>query len=867
VTKGSVMSGPGDLGQLKTLEWHRLQELADRYQESWQEGKSADLERFLPALDNPLRPQVLHELIVVDMEMRWQRGQVVGLEYYVEKYPELGTAPSLPAKLIFEEYHVRHRFGDRPDLSTYQKRFPNQFPALQRLVEKTGRGMTPSPTATPTSAGSGSGVAALNVKGSTLPVAGGYQLINRLGSGSFGEVWRAEAPGGFPAAVKVIFRPIDHEEAQREKEALDLIKGLNHRDLVQTHAYWPLQDRLYIVMELAECSLRDRLNACHNEGLQAVPLPELLTYFRDAAEGLDYLHNQHVLHRDIKPENVLIIQGHAKLADFGLARVQGSRRLATATGVGTPLYMAPEVFRGHVSPRSDLYSLAMAYAELRLGHRLLKGSNLVELMFEHTEGTHDLEPLPQAEQAVIRKAIHKDCEQRYSTCMEWVQALEAAVATEVHPDAPAVGSTVIRPRAPAASDPGPFSSLGRLSDVPTRLPLAEPPQAAPEPVPSGWKPPPPAPPGRSVWPWLLAASLALVALGGGLIAALGLPGRHTNAPVPPVVGTFRIVKPAPLLVATGQTSVLQLHLERENFTGPIRLKVDGLPEGVTVGNIAPEGDGLAVEVNAAKTVHPQFGVLRLKATGGVVQQESFLDMTVMPPGFEPVAQGGTRSADGHTFYDRVARRLPDGSAVEFVAIPRARKGDPDTFYIMVNKVSVGQFHEFLKASSSRATPSWNSEANPDFPVLGVTVTDAYQFAKWLGGNLPTKAEWEKAAGLRDPNGHEGPFRGSWDKEPKPQVAVDRFGKGPMKVGEARDDVNEFGCRDMAGNGQEWTGTVTPGNRRVPLSGKPTPGDYVVLRGRSFEAPGPLLYQESQFGSVLYTETTKDIGFRVVVELE
>ena len=93
-----------------------------------------------------------------------------------------------------------------------------------------------------------------------------------------------------------------------------------------------------------------------------------MLYFTSAADGLDFLHSRRVFHRDVKPDNILLMNGHAKLADFGLARAQ--ERVDTSVSfAGTPVYMAPEVWRGKYRPESDQYSLAMTYAELRLGRR------------------------------------------------------------------------------------------------------------------------------------------------------------------------------------------------------------------------------------------------------------------------------------------------------------------------------------------------------------------------------------------------------------------------------------------------------------------------------------------------------------------
>ena len=180
---------------------------------------------------------------------------------------------------------------------------------------------------------------------------------------------RADLRGPFqPAGDDGSLRALVPQRRSFASDGRDLIKLLRHPFLLQTQAYSQEDDRLFIVMELADKSLRDRLKECRAAGLQGIPVTELLTYFKESAEALDFLHEKHILHRDIKPENILLLQGHAKVADFGLAKGQQSH-MATATGSGTPLYMAPEVWRNKLSAQSDQYSLALAYAELRLDRR------------------------------------------------------------------------------------------------------------------------------------------------------------------------------------------------------------------------------------------------------------------------------------------------------------------------------------------------------------------------------------------------------------------------------------------------------------------------------------------------------------------
>jgi serine/threonine protein kinase len=182
-------------------------------------------------------------------------------------------------------------------------------------------------------------------------------------------------------------------------------------------------------MELAECSLRDRLHECSRAGKGGVPVEELLGYFGEVAEALDFLHDRNVLHRDVKPGNILLLQGHAKVADFGLARVLGqTRRLVTTTGLGTPAYTAPEVFwQGKVGPRSDQYSLAATYVEVRLGRPLFASSNWYALMHDHLQRPPDLASLPGPEQQVLERALAKDVYQRFGSCREFVRELAQGV--------------------------------------------------------------------------------------------------------------------------------------------------------------------------------------------------------------------------------------------------------------------------------------------------------------------------------------------------------------------------------------------------------------------------------------------------------
>jgi serine/threonine protein kinase len=874
------MASPEELGRLNTLNWRQLQDAADQYHAARKQGVAADLEPFLPAPGDPQRRVVLHELIGTDMELRWEQHQGVGLEYYLEKYPELGSAPELPAKLIHEEYRVRQRCGDRPTLASYQKRFPDQYEELRRL-EETTTGVVPTPS--PSGSGRPTILIPENKAGEGI-LPGGYKALDRIGSGAFGEVYRAEAPGGFPAAVKVVFGTLDQEEGQRELDSLEVIRKLRHRCLVATTAFFAEQDRLYIVMELADGSLRARLEACRQAGLQGIPPEELLVYFRDAAEGLDYLHGKHVLHRDIKPENILILEGHAKLADFGLARaVQSSRRVQSATGVGTPLYMAPEVFRGHVGPASDQYSLALSYAELRLGRRLLKGTNLMAIMFEVLEDTPDLAPLPEAEQRVLLKALGKDPAQRYPNCLAMVRALEQAVTAapplpvrETRPEpkpAPAAAST-----APAASLTAPAPApppkprvkpTGRKTSAPTalrktgRVDVGRATGRVP-PAPK-WRTPGQQQPPQHYPTWFL---LILLAMLGVVIVVLVYRLGWFRPPAEP--GPLHVETPPPLQVVAGKSAKLTLQVHRGVFREPIHFTFSALPPHVRIGDetLPADAEQLEFAVTADPEARPATRGVTITADAGGQHHEVTFQLTilVLPAGCKVSDPRVDVDADGRPYYHQVARVLDGGTPVEFVVVPWARDGDPKTFYIMVDKVSVGQFRKFLEATDKNRASSRKKDEPDNWPALGVSVRDTYRFAEWLGGNLPTDKEWDKAAGRFDTEGREGPFRKGWNEKKPPGIAVGL--KEPRPVGEAKDDVSFYGCHDMAGNGLEWTGTV---NRRSQRFGPEyfQSGVEIVLRGRSYKAGQPLKFAElagdpdtQESGA-----TQADLGFRVVFELK
>lgn len=268
----------------------------------------------------------------------------------------------------------------------------------------------------------------------------GYRLLERLGRGGFGEVWKAEAPGGLLKAIKFVSGTLagerDQNHAEQELKALERVRGVRHPFVLSMERYDIVDGQLLIVMELADRSLDDRLRECRRQGLSGIPRTELLKYLGEAAEALDLMNGEHDLqHLDIKPQNLFLVAGHVKVADFGLVKdLEG--HTAHLTGGVTPVYAAPETFDGWVSRSSDQYSLGIVFMELLTGQRPFPGPSARQYMMQHLTGEPDLQALPSHDRPIVRRALSKDPNQRFASCVEFVACLRDLSAAAASAPAP-----------------------------------------------------------------------------------------------------------------------------------------------------------------------------------------------------------------------------------------------------------------------------------------------------------------------------------------------------------------------------------------------------------------------------------------------
>jgi serine/threonine protein kinase len=331
----------------------------------------------------------------------------------------------------------------------------------------------------------------------------GYRLVERLGEGGFGEVWKAEAPGGLLKAVKIIHGSLtsgnlDPAQLNQELKALQRVKAVRHPYILSLDRFDIVEGRLIIVSELADRTLFDRFEECRAQGLPGIPRPELLRYLEEAAEALDLMNAQFNLqHLDIKPQNLFLLYNHVKVGDFGLVKDLEGMFSRMTTGV-TAVYAPPETFEGVVSRFCDQYSLAITFQELLTGRLPFDGTSGRHLMLQHVTAVPNLEPLPAPDRPVVGRALSKKAEERFPSCLDFVRALQ-------RPDAS------VPQEAGASLTPGPAQAL---VVTPGPLPASPPPSEKASEL-LKYEPPPP-PPERPVMTGDGALMPALVVGLGGL---------------------------------------------------------------------------------------------------------------------------------------------------------------------------------------------------------------------------------------------------------------------------------------------------------------------------------------------------------------
>ena len=466
---------------------------------------------------------------------------------------------------------------------------------------------------------------------------GRYEVVSELGRGAMGVVYRAEDPAiGRTVAIKTIRLSDFSDPAENSRLRDRLFREaqsagiLSHPGIVTIYDIAEEGGFAYIFMEFVDGPTLEKILASEN-----APGPqEILNILRQVAAALDYAHRKGIVHRDIKPANIMIHEdGTPKIADFGVAKMLSQNMTQAGAIMGTPNYMAPEQVQGKpVDGRADQFSLAVIAYEIITGERPFAAESLPTLLFklvaEEPPLPHRLNPsLPKEVNPVILRAMSKSGEGRYSSCSEFIAALESAFENKqdwkplvagTSQSIPTTSPTTV-PRgdelqAPVRSQPRVDPPAPPIPNAPVpgtkRQPIAPAPPPAPPVRPS---PPPaqqefiPGPPSPRIEPpqtrktnsWiktLVAAGFSLAVIGGLIFGLFNLMERKkTGAAVslekdPPPITKDQQQKPSPI----GGSEVRRSPMSNPR-TVETNLAVPGEPE--RSGREQTQIAGYAVRVN------------------------------------------------------------------------------------------------------------------------------------------------------------------------------------------------------------------------------------------------------------------------------
>jgi len=367
---------------------------------------------------------------------------------------------------------------------------------------------------------------------------GRFRLARVLGRGGMGRVYLGvHATSGARVAIKVLSEDCA-EHAQLVERFLVEARAVNliqHGSIASVLDLQHLADgRPYIVMEYVEGPTLRQVTAGG-----VAPLGGVAQVIGEVLQALAAAHAAGVIHRDLKPDNVLVTtEGHAKVLDFGIAKLSASHgplpRTQTGVILGTPEYMAPEqISEGLVDARTDLYAVGVMLYEAVTGQRPFDGANDFEIMRAHVDAPvpppmlarSDLTP---AFEAVILRALQKRPRDRFASAIEMADALAraaAALPADQQRELSARARALPPPVAPASQPPPEPHASGLDATLRERPSVRRPPAPVPVPVPA-------LRPGSSLRNrWLLVCASAFVVAGAATVAIVFTGG--SSGPPPP----------------------------------------------------------------------------------------------------------------------------------------------------------------------------------------------------------------------------------------------------------------------------------------------------------------------------------------------
>jgi formylglycine-generating enzyme required for sulfatase activity len=607
---------------------------------------------------------------------------------------------------------------------------------------------------------------------------GKYIIQNELGRGSFGIVYEANDTSlDRPVALKVLHPNLVndlHFVARFEQEA-KLAARLEHTNIVPVHEFNQADGRYYIAMGLMlKGSLKDILEK-HGPRSSA----QAKAILEQVAAAMAYAHERGVIHRDLKPGNILIDEHDVvKIADFGFAKAMStasSLSLSVTGGVlGTPAYMAPELWRGKpASEQSDIYSMGCIAYEMLAGKVLFEGESGAEIMSKHVmDGPVFEMDLPDAWQELIEKCLARDPKERYTSVKAMLEDLKYGLF-----DGAKERETEI--------------VLESVEDE-----IAEEEQGS-----------------------------EAVQEGSGTKEEQG-DGAETQEAEKNANDYYQKFDDEKVGVSSDDTqkSSDTKETKRPKNKKPLWILL-GLGVIFTLLTVflyilLKEGKLTNLFVpTAPQTSEFSVGLTKIREADG-------MEMVYVPEGTFIM---GSKEDSSYVLDDEkpLGEFYLDAYWIDKYEVSNAQ-------YAMC--VADGKCIPPYRSSSDTRYSYYGNSDYDDYPVIWVDWHQANAYCTWAGGRLPSEAEWEKAA--RGPNGNKYPWgdetpncdlanyeQGSYDN---PSHCVG----DTSKVGSKPDGASYYGAMDMAGNVWEWVNDRY--DNSVPSNPEDAQTEYIrVLRGGSW----------------------------------
>lgn len=666
-----------------------------------------------------------------------------------------------------------------------------------------------------------------------------YRLISQQGIGGMAVVYHAyDVNLERDVALKLIrsdaFAEDDYSRLMKrfEREA-KAQSSFSHPNIAPVYNYGNFEGMPYFIMAFySGGTLKDRMG-------NPVGLEQAINWIFPLADALSYAHQRGVIHRDFKPSNILFDnKGNPVLTDFGIAKLlEESEGTLTETGfgVGTPEYMSPEQWHGKATQASDQYALGVVLYELITGRKPYSAETPVAVALKQMndpliQPSAYVPQIPEEVEKLLYKALAQNPEDRFESVRIFADAL-----IEIQPRLAGLMREKQKRIDAGEFTPQPVDNREITSESRT-IDLLDPiNKVTPEDLNlTGQKTKGKRKNRGFIFAGILLALLALAFAVWRLLPGLFQPSTEST-------------NEAILDVNEGATQKTEMELFEEKSTPAITTtEAEEIYTTPTLA-ISPTPTQLANEIEITTQVREIDG----------------MEMVFVPAGeFIFGTNRGSYSTNAGTVSFSTYDVYLDAYWIDRYEITNAQ-------YALC--VEAGVCTEPYRTSSNTRYDYYVNEAYSEYPVINVDRYKATVYCEWVGGSLPTEAQWEKAA--RGTDGREFPWGDYWSME-KPGNFDDYSGidenydGDTMSVGSFPEGASPYGAMDMLGNVWEWVADwfhpAIFATEPVDNPTGPKSGDDHMLRGGSYRTGNSLLARQSYYS---YWAGLEEIGFRCVIENE